>query len=106
LLIITFLNELRAKARARYHANHDLSRAKVLDSYYRNPPNPVTRKNWRNKNREAINANRRAYYALHREHILVQQKETYEIKKQNPDWLNQRRLISKLTRLHKLKETE
>jgi hypothetical protein len=42
-------DELRAKARSRYRSNLDFSRAKVLESYYRNPRNPEKRKTWLTK---------------------------------------------------------
>jgi hypothetical protein len=91
-------NEIRQKARLRYNANLGLSRLKSLDSYYRNPRNPVTRKDWQNRKREEINAYRREYYACHREHILAQQK----ARRSDPVIRDHRNQLSKLRRLRKV----
>jgi hypothetical protein len=91
--------EIRQKAHNRYYSDLESSRAYVLEKYYRNPRNPVTRKNWFNRKREEIKAYRRAYYARNREHILAHQKN----RRSDPLIREHRNQLAKLNRLRKSK---
>lgn len=66
--------ELRLKARLRYHADVERSRERVRLSHRVHPQDPSTRRAWRERNSEALNARRRDYRAKNREKINMMEK--------------------------------